>query len=94
MALISRCIERFDVYEVGRYRYRVRWDERYGYTLQRRLAPLDDRPNYVFWDRGREVENYIQMGHFDPSSSARPVVRFSTIEEVEAVIVADAASAE
>ena len=71
------------------YRYRINFDENYGYTVMRRLAPDNDQPNFSFWNRSVEVENYVQLEKFYPSYAALPVKKFSTIEEAQAIIIAD-----
>lgn len=72
------------------YYYRMNYDERTGYTLQRRLAPSDES-NYFFWSRGMEVENYIQLkdGQWDPSWHARPIMKFEKPWDVEKLIALD-----
>ena len=93
MNLISRTICQSDVYQTdhSRYVYKVTWTEYSGYTLQRRKAPdIGIMPSH-FWDRGVDVENWIQLdgGMFDPSIHARPVVKFVDFQDVKEVIESD-----
>lgn len=85
--------ETHHVYDVGTiHLYKVRWHrETDCYTLQRRKKPTDPERRYNLWGRMMEVDNYIELKEFDPSPYVRPVMKFTSLEEVEKVIRDDAA---
>ena len=91
MTLIPILVQNSVIYEPegSDYHYRVNWRRKYGYQTPRRTITNIIGNDDIIWHKNSPlVENYIQLngGQFDLSLHCRPVVRFETLADAEAVI--------